>query len=319
MGPQQPTQDSSRSNVHEQIGLLWKTLAQTPTIRSIIPARIRSPAKDDFLCIGRDFIHLYEIEPGAHVTHIATKSDFDAEIASANVFGHFDQYESELHDNSDDTHSCGSSSEGPMGPQMLAFTLIKTQQLFFLTASGPEDGEDIFKVLCVPMPTFVNQPQLRSNAIAVDPYSRALAVAIGEEQIFVCYKEKPESLSSGQQKWDDGFVPVSSSQTIKGVRGRILLMDFLYPPKDDPGRLILLMIVLDQTIIKPLWVEWSSFDADKSAEIIPGHRILLCKRLFIMNQSEIADLISGRNSQPLDPSERQCSLRTRHWKRYQDL
>jgi hypothetical protein len=206
-----------------------------------------------------------------------------------------------------------------MGPQMLAFTLIETQQLFFLTASGAEDGGDIFKVLCVPMPMFVNPPQLRSNAIAVDPYSRALAVAIGEHQVFVCYVNEPDSLSSGQQKWDDGFVPVSSSQTIKCVPGRILLMDFLYPPKDDPGRLILLMIVLDKQIIKPVWVEWSSSDAVKSAEVTPGHKILLCKQLFIMSQSEIADQISGRNSQPLNPSERQCSLRTRHWKGSQDL
>lgn len=319
MGPQRPTQDPSRNKVDEQIGLLWRTLAQTPTIRSIIPARIRSPAKDDFLCIGRDFIHLYEIESGAHVTHIATKSDFDGEIGSANVFGRFDPYESELREYPDDTHSCSGSSEGPMGPQMLAFTLIETQQLFFLTASGAEDDGDIFKVLCVPMPMFVNPPQLRSNAIAVDPYSRALAVAIGEHQVFVCYVNEPDSLSSGQQKWDDGFVPVSSSQTIKCVPGRILLMDFLYPPKDDPGRLILLMIVLDKQIIKPVWVEWSSSDAVKSAEVTPGHKILLCKQLFIMSQSEIADQISGRNSQPLNPSERQCSLRTRHWKGSQDL
>jgi hypothetical protein len=284
MGPQRPTQNPSRNKVDEQIGLLWRTLAQTPTIRSIIPARIRSPAKDDFLCIGRDFIHLYEIESGAHITHIATKSDFDSEIGSANVFGPFDPYESDLR-YPDDTHSCSGSSEGSMGPQMLAFTLVKTEQLFFLTASGAEDGGDIFKVLCVPMPMFVNPPKLRSNAIAVDPYSRALAVAIGEHEVFVCYANEPDSLSSGQQKWDDGFVPVSSSQIIKCVPGRILLIDFLYPPKDDSGRLILLMIVLDKQIIKPVWVEWSisDADADKSADIVTGHKILLCKRLSIMS------------------------------------
>jgi hypothetical protein len=277
MGPQQPIQKPYGSKVQEQIGMLTRTLAQTPTIRSIIPARIRSPAKDDFLCIGRDFIQLFEIESGAHITHIATKCDFDGEIGGANVIGRFDPYESDLTEYSDDTHGFSSSSGGPMGPQMLAFTLVGTKQLFFLTASETEDNEDIFKVLCVPMPIFANPPELRCNAIAVDPYSRALAVAIGEQQVFVCYMNEPESLSSGQQNWDDGFVPVSSSQTIKNVPGTILLMDFLYPPRHDPGRLILLMIILEKGSVRPVWVEWASSDKVKSAEVRNGHKLFLCE------------------------------------------
>ena len=277
MGPQQPVQDPPRDEIREQIGLLTRTLAPTPTIRSILPARIRSPAKDDYICIGRDFIQLFEIEAGAHVTHIATKSDFDGEIGSANVIGCFDPYESDLREYPDDTHGCSDSSGDSMGPQMLVFTLVGTAQLFFLTASEPEVSEDIFKVLCVPMPIFINPPRIHGNAIAVDPYSRALAVAIGEHKVFVCYTNQSEPLSSGQQHWDDGFVPVSSSQTIKDVPGTILLMDFLYPPRHDPDRLILLMIVLHDGIVRPVWVEWSSSDEVKSADISQGHRIFLCR------------------------------------------
>jgi len=233
--------------------------------------------KDDYLCIGRDFIQLYEIEAGAHVTHIATKTDFDGEIGAANVIGRFDPYESELREYPDHTDDCSDSSEGLIGPQMLAFTLINISQLFFLTASEAEDGEDIFKVLCVPMPTFVSPPRVHNNAIAVDPYSRALAVAIGEKKVFVCYVKQADLLSSGQQKWDDGFVPVSSSQTIKDVPGTILLMDFLYPPRHDPDRLILLMIVLHEGVVRPVWVEWSNSDKVRSADVRQCHKIFLCK------------------------------------------
>lgn len=277
MSPQQPGQDPPRDKIREQIGLLTRTLAPTPTIRSIIPARIRSPAKDDYICIGRDFIQLFEIEAGAHITHIATKSDFDGEIGSANVIGCFDQYESDLREYFDDPHGQSDSSGDSMGPQMLVFTLVGTAQLFFLTASEPEGSEDIFKVLCVPMPIFVNPPRIHGNAIAVDPYSRALAVAIGDHKVFVCYTNRSESSSSAPQRWDDGFVPVSSSQTIKDVPGTILLMDFLYPPRHEPDRLILLMIVLHDCIVRPVWVEWSSSDEVKSAGISQGHRIFLCK------------------------------------------
>jgi hypothetical protein len=293
MSPQQPVQDPLKGKSNEPIGVLTRTLAPTPTIRSIIPARIRSPAKDDYLCIGRDFIQLFEIESGAHVTHIATKSDFDGEIGAANVIGYFDPYESELREYPDDIDGCSNTSEGPIGPQMLVFTLIGTSQLFFLTASEAGDSEDIFKVLCVPMPTFINPPRVHGNAIAVDPYSRALAVAIGEHKVFVCYVKQAGLLSSGQQKWDDGFVPVSSSQTIKDVPGTILLMDFLYPPRHDPDRLILLMIVLHDGVIRPVWVEWSNSDKVRTAEVKQGHRIFLRKLRFVGTRSDVADQISG--------------------------
>ncbi|KAH0292986.1 hypothetical protein KCU71_g15078, partial [Aureobasidium melanogenum] len=272
MSPQQPIQDPAQQKIHQQIGLLSRTLVPTPTIRSIIPARIRSPTKDDYICIGRDFIQLFEIDSEAHVSHITTKSDFDGEISSANVFGYFDPYESELREYPD---NASNSSESPIGPQLLAFTLIGTEQLFFLAASETEDGDVAFRVLCVPMPIFINPPRVHGNALAVDPYSRALAVAIGDQKVFVCYANQAELLSAGQQKWDDGYIPVSSSQTIKEVPGTILLMDFLYPPRNDPDRLILLMIVLHEGVILPVWVEWSKFEEPKHAVIKQGHKIFL--------------------------------------------
>ncbi|KAH0268837.1 hypothetical protein KCU91_g9111, partial [Aureobasidium melanogenum] len=272
MSPQQPVQDPAQQRIHQQISLLSRTLVPTPTIRSIIPARIRSPTKDDYICIGRDFIQLFEIDAEANITHVTTKSDFDGEIGSANVFGYFDPYESELRKYPENTSD---SSESPIGPQLLAFTLINTEQLFFLAASETEDGDVAFRVLSVPMPIFINPPRVHGNAIAVDPYSRALAVAIGDQKVFVCYAEQAELLSAGQQKWDDGYIPVSSSQTIKEVPGTILLMDFLYPPRNDPDRLILLMIVLHEGVVLPVWVEWSKFEEPKHAVIKQGHKIFL--------------------------------------------
>lgn len=277
MSSQQPVQDPIQQEIHQQIGLLSRTLVPTPTIRSIIPARIRSPRKDDYICIGRDFIQLFEIDSEARVTHIATKSDFDGEIGSANIFGYFDPYESDLREYPDNTDGCSNSSESPIGPQLLAFTLIDTEQLFFLAASEDEEGDVAFRVLCVPMPIFVNPPRVHGNAIAVDPYSRALAVAIGDQKVFVCYADQAELLSTGQQKWDDGYIPVSSSQTIKEVPGTILLMDFLYPPRHDPDRLILLMICLVDGVVLPVYVEWSKSEEPKHAVIKQGHKIFLCE------------------------------------------
>ncbi|KEQ83908.1 hypothetical protein M438DRAFT_406023 [Aureobasidium pullulans EXF-150] len=273
MGPQQVSPDARQQELQKRVGLLSKTLASTPTLRQIIPVRMRSSTKDDYVCVGKDYIQLFEIESEVRITHIATKNDFDGEIGAANAIGYFDPYESEFREYPDDWDNLSESSEKPMGPQMLTFTLKGTDQLFFLTTLETEDGEITFRVSCIPMPKFTRPSRLLGNAIAVDSRSRALAVAAGEREIFICYANQAEYLSSGNQKWDDGFIPVSSSRIVR-VPGTILLLDFLFPPKHDPDRVILLMIVLHQGSVRPAWVEWSYCDEVRSADIKQCHRIL---------------------------------------------
>lgn len=277
MSPQPRSQDArehkaQQQTVQDRIGLLSMTLAPTPTIRQIIPARLRSPTKDDFVCISTDFIQLFEIDSEGHPHHVATKDDFDGEIVGANAIGYFDPYKSELKEYPDHAIPYSNPGDALMGPQMLTFTLSNVNQLFFLTAEDSENSGIIFRVSCIPTPKFNTNQRLLGNHIAVDPRSRAIAVAAGESAVFICHANQAELLSTGQS-WDAGFLPVSKSRVVR-VQGTILLMDFLYPPKHDPDRVILLMITVHDKVVRPAWVEWSHSDDVKSAESKLGHRIL---------------------------------------------
>ncbi|KAI5197512.1 hypothetical protein E4T39_07267 [Aureobasidium subglaciale] len=272
MSPRQPISGSQEQEPRGRIGLLSRTLVPTPTIRWILPARIRSPIKDDYLCIGRDFIQLWEIESEAHINLIATKNDFDGDIGGANIVGYFDSYESEFRKFSEEADDCSDDPEAPMGPQMLTFTLVNSDQLYFLTAPENKNGEVNFRLSSIPIPRFTSPPRMIGNPMAVDPRSRALAVAAGERDVFICYANPATLLSSGAQRWDNGFIPVSNCRVAR-VPGTILLVDFLYPPNHDQDRVILLMIVLYKGNVRPAWVEWSYSDEDKTADIRLGQRI----------------------------------------------
>ncbi|KAI5235705.1 hypothetical protein E4T43_09091 [Aureobasidium subglaciale] len=272
MSPQQPLSETRQQESHGRIGLLSRTLVPTPAIRWILPARIRSPIKDDYLCIGRDFIQLWEVESEVNINLIATKHDFDGDIGGANIIGYFDSYESEFRKDSEEANNRSDDSEAPMGPQMLTFTLVNSKLLYFLTASENKNGEVIFKLSCIPIPKFTSPPRMIGNPVAVDPRSRALAVAAGERDVFICYTNPASLLSSGTQRWDNGFFPVSEVR-VAHVEGTILLMDFLYPPGHDQDRVVLLMIVLYRGIVRPTWAEWSYSDEHKTADMRLGQRI----------------------------------------------
>lgn len=279
MGPAPDNRHVQREEIESRIGLLSMTLASSPTKRHVIPARLRDQNKDDFVCFSKDFIQLFEIDHDGHPTHIATKDDFDAEIVLANAIGYFRPYENGFDESQEDSDMCSNASDGPMGPQMLAFTLSKIAQLFFLTARDDNDGQITFRLSCIPLPAFNTQPRLLSNRIAVDDRSRALAIPTSEHDVLICHANQAELLSTGQ-RWNDGFIPVSSSRNIR-VEGTILLMDFLFPPKHDPDRVILLMIVLHETGIRPAWVEWSHSEQNKSADLRLCHRIFPRKHLSL--------------------------------------
>jgi hypothetical protein len=292
MSPQTPIHHVRQQDVVERIGLLSKTLVPTPAVRQVIPVRIRSPTNDDYVCVGKDFIQLFEIDAEARTTLVATKSDFDAEIRSANFIGYFDTYKNEFKDTSNGPEKSIDPLDPLMGPQMLTFTLVGIAKLFFLTAAESDDGEITFKVSCVPTHNFGRPPRMYGNALAVDPRSRALAVATGENQVEICYANQAKRLSTGQQKWETGFIPVSNSRIIK-LQGSILLMDFLFPSQLDPDRVVLLMIVLHDERVRPAWVEWSSSDEVESADLKLGQRLLPSKCCSISDQTVSLTNIGG--------------------------
>ena len=77
----------SHNPLYPNMGLLSRTLSSSQTIKWILPARIRSPNKDDLIFISDTSIQLREFvtQSHAHLADITGKLDFQTQILAAKV------------------------------------------------------------------------------------------------------------------------------------------------------------------------------------------------------------------------------------------
>lgn len=69
----------------EYMGLLSQTLAPSPVVRWILPARIRSRRHRDIVFVGNTYIQLREFLPTGTLTDVTAKLDLRTHILSAKV------------------------------------------------------------------------------------------------------------------------------------------------------------------------------------------------------------------------------------------
>ena len=190
------------------LGALTQTLVKSPVIRSIIPARIRHADKNDVILVRNDSIEINEVIKvfnkdnriyDAYLTHIAGKADFDSTIRAAKVFGTprlYEEVDKALQDvveikHEDNTFPPQRPVYRPeIPPQILAITLESSKIVFLCTFydfSGHVRWLSKFRVLPDYAQTYSKQ---LGEHIAVDPKSRAMAVAANEGS-FVLYSLKP--------------------------------------------------------------------------------------------------------------------------------
>ncbi|KAJ9636698.1 hypothetical protein H2199_007692 [Coniosporium tulheliwenetii] len=212
---EQRTSGATATQTVPRLGILSRTVFRSPIINFIIPARVRRKDKNDVILIGEDFIHVKEILSDGHLRHVTTKADFGARIRAARVFGEqrlpaMDARETSMDlDNSD-----------MIPPQILVLTL-ESKELMFLFVHQEPSGALSFPSSVLPLPdqrSFLEQP---GKHLAVDPRSRALAVAAVEES----------------EEWS----PIMQELPVK-FDGVILAMEFLYPALNDENHVILLVV-----------------------------------------------------------------------------
>lgn len=237
---------AASSTLVPAMGLLTKTLSHSPVVKWMWTARIRHKSVDDVVLVGEDFVEIRHVEPGGHLCHVATKDDFDCRILGSRILGHAVNDGMDDQDNMEDIkiedadfsdRSRSESSELP--PQCLVLTL-ETQQLVFVFASESSDGVVNFEMTSnVPLPVSTQPLERLGKYLAVDPHSRAIAVAAPENSL-VLYTVEP--IPPGT-RWGLGVLPVSHQRLIRGLQGTILAMDFLYPPENDPDQAVLLLVI----------------------------------------------------------------------------
>ena len=251
-------------------GILTKTVIESPVVRWILHARIRERRLNDVVFVGDDFIHVKQVKEHGHLQHIATKRDFDARIRAARTFtnDHNESDEDHLVKSEDDEAVTGDSTAPP---HFLVLTLDSNDMLFLYLRSDGARGYSFAHQTC-PMPTFDRILFQPGEHLAVDPQSRALAVAANEREV-VIYSVKPEGQIRRQlQVGDRNWCPVSAQRPMQ-VDGVIQQMDFLGPPSDDEDHIVLALIVTDQRRTQAIWIDWYHTSDLHHAQIHPAHAL----------------------------------------------
>lgn len=243
---------STPASANPRLGVLTKTIIRTPVIRWILHARLRRREFNDVVFVGEDFVHVKQVVHDGHLEHVATKSDFGTCIRAARVFTVDPEPPEEdalikVENREDDTTKS-------LPPQFVVLTLA-TDDLIFLYLREDQDGKLRFVHQTCPMATYDKTLWQVGEHLAVDPFSRGLAVAANEREV-VLYSALPKNriqaeLQANYQDW----CPVTAERALP-VEGVIQHMEFLYPSDSDPDHVILLLIVTDQRRTKALWIDW---------------------------------------------------------------
>ncbi|KAI9789194.1 MAG: hypothetical protein M1816_006328 [Peltula sp. TS41687] len=282
----------TKNKAAPSIGVLTRTVMESPIIRWIIPARIRHEDKNDVVFIGDKLILIREVQSDGSLKDVASRRLSDARIQHARAFGvprgperSFSYPTTKVKD--EDEEAMPTSHSNPFSPhqsevskqhgkaqmtvppQILVLSL-DTGSLLFVFAYECADGTVQFTASSRPLHRSLSELEEPGKRMAVDPKSQALAVA-ALERAFVLYalhpmptfKDTIETQGSLKQKGLD-FI---REERLIHVDGEIIKMDFLYPSAGDEKLVILLLMVSKDDQTRFLLWEWdTSGSLDKAKQ-----------------------------------------------------
>ncbi|KAI9799557.1 MAG: hypothetical protein M1825_004483 [Sarcosagium campestre] len=320
---QLPKAPMTCSSSAPSVGVLSRTLVQSPKWTWIIPARIRHKDRNDVVFIGDSQVQIKELCPDGHLEEVAVKSDFPSRILHARVIGlprkdapsGLDAY---IKKESDDDFFITDDADTSMSdfadnfvlkripPHILVLSL-ECGSLLFMFAYFKGDGTVDFMSSLYPMSHDQAKLDMPGKQIAVDSQSRALAVASSESAFTIYALHSMSKLRRDIERHDVpgdvAFLPVKQERSLE-VDGIILKMEFLHPPQSDSDNVILLLMVCKDCKSR-LWIyNWhSSLTLDyverqgsKGLELDPSDRLPL---LLIPLKIALTFLLVSRSTMSL--------------------
>jgi hypothetical protein len=77
--------NSNNKTPEQSIGILSQTLSPSPTVRWILPAKIRKKSKNDVVFVGENFVQLREFHENGMLADVTAKFNLGAQILAAKV------------------------------------------------------------------------------------------------------------------------------------------------------------------------------------------------------------------------------------------
>lgn len=249
-----------------RLGVLTKTVIRSPVVKWILHAQIRHRKLNDVVLVGDHFIQVKQVGEEGHLQHVAHKTDFDARIRAANVFGLTDSSEEDVLVKDEKDDATAQSTTAP--PQLVVLTL-DSNDLVFLYLITNSDGSLRFVQQSCPMPTFDRILYQPGEHLAIDPHARAVAVAANEREVVLYSAKTKDRLTLELRLGNKDWCPVSAQRPLQ-VDGVIQHIDFLIPGVGDEDHIILLVIVAEKGTIKAVWIDWYYSSDLQQAQIHPS-------------------------------------------------
>ena len=246
-------------------GLLSRTLSSSPIIKWILPARIRSPSKHDVLFIGDNSVHLREFVYGGEprLAEPLCSITFEAEVMAADIVSATisiaDTEELIVRQSVESEHfsNNGRPVEEGEPAQILLLSTTKSE-LIFVYAREDFDGTVRFIHATRPIYGGIGSPERPGRFLAHDPESRALAVAPNADLCVISTLRPVDEIKAEIDQWQPAkgpFAPFREQRFIQ-IDGNIVRMDFLQPPKDDPDKVLLVLIVAKSDHAYMVFYRW---------------------------------------------------------------
>lgn len=249
-------------------GILSKTLSSSPCVRWILPARIRSPLKNDLAFVGDTSVQLrgFISKGDPHLAEATCKLDLDVTILAATVISSeietVPTLDQTIHQTVEDEKFTinGRPVSADEPPQVLVLS-TSSCELFFLYVQEAHDGSLRFVYAKRPLLSGTDLGQQLGIHLARDPESRALAVAPGNGHFTICALRPFDQIRTEITKWRpnrmEPFKPWVEQRFVQ-IDGTVVRMDFLHSPKDEPEKVILVLLVAKHGRTFLLLYRWDS-------------------------------------------------------------
>ncbi|EED16726.1 conserved hypothetical protein [Talaromyces stipitatus ATCC 10500] len=243
-----------------RIGLLSQTIVPSPIIKFALPARLRSRRHNDVVFVYERSLLVREIIMDTYLEDVKVNSDFDANVVAAKTVNIDEDsgVKSEIKLDSEWGFLQENRQSDTLPGHILVLTLDSRELLFLYCHNTSPENDMRFVHFRRALPSDVSISERFGRHLAVDPRSRAVAVAAPTD-FFGVFMLKPQEELRLQLK-EGSLSPIAevcsrvsfilpffshktTQERFYRLEGHILFMDFLYPSEEQNDTIILQLIV----------------------------------------------------------------------------
>ncbi|RMD40914.1 hypothetical protein DV735_g4190, partial [Chaetothyriales sp. CBS 134920] len=253
-----------------EVAFLSRTVSSSSTTRWILPARLRSPARNDMVFVGDNSIQLREFvtTSEAHLVDVTTRFAFRSLILAAGVVSapteveKVDVLEQIVNQTVEkEQYVIGGKPLPDDYPAQILVLALASCELAFVYVQQAPSGACTFQWALRPILTGCDLPGNFCKTLAIDPNSRALAFAPSMGCVGVASLNPFQQIKSAIDGWQPSrphsFLPWAEQRFIQ-VDGHVIKMDFLRSADEDPDKVILLLLVVNAGTTSLLLYRWDT-------------------------------------------------------------